>query len=90
MAWAHAYQFAYTFAPNAFSYSEGRLNSFADWVYFSFTTLTTLGYGDIVPATGEALTGQLYIATHSTLGIPTRRRWHIRWAGQPAGGRPTP
>jgi hypothetical protein len=39
-------------------------------VYFSFVTLTTLGYGDIVPkselarvlATLQALTGQLYLA----------------------------
>ena len=40
-------------------------------IYFSFVTLTTLGYGDIFPATQaakflsitEALLGQLYIAT---------------------------
>jgi hypothetical protein len=39
-------------------------------LYFSFATLTTLGYGDIVPvsaiartlATLEAITGQLYLA----------------------------
>ncbi len=39
-------------------------------VYFSFVTLTTLGYGDIVPtsatarmlAAAEAVTGQLYLA----------------------------
>ncbi len=44
--------------------------SFPTIVYFSITTLTTLGYGDIVPATDrarlltsiEALVGQLYIA----------------------------
>ena len=41
----------------------------AEMVYYSFVTLTTLGYGDIVPvspsaralATLEALTGQLYL-----------------------------
>ncbi|MCC6743123.1 MAG: hypothetical protein IT175_04615 [Acidobacteria bacterium] len=39
-------------------------------IYFSFVTLATLGYGDIIPLTGaargiatvEALTGQLYLA----------------------------
>ena len=39
-------------------------------IYFSFSTLTTLGYGDIVPAASfartltwmEAATGQLYLA----------------------------
>ena len=41
-----------------------------DFFYFSFTTLTTLGYGDILPvksytkmlANLEAITGQLFIA----------------------------
>ncbi len=43
---------------------------FIDLLYFSFTTLSTLGYGDIAPSTGmarnlavlEAVFGQLYIA----------------------------
>lgn len=42
----------------------------ADLFYFSFVTLTTLGYGDVTPAsgtaralaTGEAVIGQLYVA----------------------------
>lgn len=41
-----------------------------DWVYFSFVTITTLGYGDILPLTqtarslafSEAIVGQFYIA----------------------------
>lgn len=41
-----------------------------DWVYYSFVTLTTLGYGDITPLTQtarslsfvEAVVGQFYIA----------------------------
>lgn len=43
----------------------------ADYLYFSFTTLTTVGYGDLTAAHGlgrafamlEALTGQLYLVT---------------------------
>ena len=43
--------------------------TFVTWVYFSFTTLTTLGYGDIAPrayatrmiAILEALIGQIYL-----------------------------
>jgi len=43
----------------------------ADFLYFSFTTLTTTGYGDFVAATGlgramaitEALVGQVYLVT---------------------------
>lgn len=42
-----------------------------DYFFFSFATLTTVGYGDLVPATGlgrtlavfEALVGQLYLVT---------------------------
>src|SRR5919108_3540110 len=43
----------------------------ADFLYFSFTTLTTTGYGDLVPGTDlarslailEALAGQIYLVT---------------------------
>jgi hypothetical protein len=46
-------------------------HSLSDYLFFSFTTLTTTGYGNLVPATGlgralsmlEALTGQLYLVT---------------------------
>lgn len=45
-------------------------HGFATLLYFSFTTITSLGYGDIVPTTQiarltssvQAVTGQLYIA----------------------------
>lgn len=45
-------------------------NSFNDFIYFSFVTLTTLGFGDIVPLSPmarflsymEAIVGQFYIA----------------------------
>ena len=41
-----------------------------DWAYYSYITLSTVGYGDITPvrpiaralSMGEALTGQLYLA----------------------------
>jgi hypothetical protein len=55
--------------------------------YFSFTTLTTLGYGDFTAAGGlgralavlEAISGQVFLATLvarlvSAYGTPTRRR----------------
>ena len=42
----------------------------SEWLYFSFVTLTTLGYGDILPLSAlaralaymEAVTGQFYVA----------------------------
>ena len=69
--WANAYQIAIQVNPHAFqSTVELSSTSVEEWFYYSFVTLTTLGYGDITPlsrvarslAIGEALTGQLYLA----------------------------
>ena len=55
----------------AFAYSNGQvLSGLPDTLYFSFVTLTTLGYGDITPvapmarslAMIESIIGQLFIA----------------------------
>jgi hypothetical protein len=70
IGWAHAYHIANTLLPGSFNYSVGELSTVQDWAYYSFVTLTTLGYGDITPvapiarnlAITEALTGQLYLA----------------------------
>jgi Ion channel len=69
LGWAHCYQIANRLFPNSFQSSVGSFFSVVEWYYYSFATLTTLGYGDIVPvkpvsrslAIGEALTGQLYL-----------------------------
>ncbi len=58
----------YVFDPGAFYFSERWSNVY--FIYFSFTTLTTLGYGDVFPinklamvlANVEAMTGQIYLA----------------------------
>ncbi len=71
--WAQAYEFLEILIPEGFQLS-GRYAGASDrsWalLYFSFSTLTTLGYGDILPvhpvarslAMVEALMGQLYPA----------------------------
>ena len=69
LGWAHCYHIANRLTPGSFQSSVGNLFSVVEWYYYSFATLTTLGYGDIVPikpvsrslAIGEALTGQLYL-----------------------------
>ena len=73
LAWAQAYEFVEALVPGAFQFPHGDVAT-ADWfsplLYFSFITLTTLGYGDILPvhpiarslAMFGALMGQLYPA----------------------------
>jgi hypothetical protein len=66
-AWTYALISAVTDVP---FFAQGAVQQ-GDRVYFSFTTLTTTGYGDLTPATQlghalavvEMLTGQLYLVT---------------------------
>ena len=52
-------------------FASGASENQADFLYFSFSTLTTTGYGDLTAATGlgrslsitEALLGQIYLVT---------------------------
>ena len=70
LLWAVAYQGVETLAPNSFTVHPAEASGLAEWVYFSFVTLTTVGYGDVTPvaqgarslAMLEALVGQLYPA----------------------------
>ena len=70
MVWAYAYYFLESFHLHSFSTNESLYDDLGAFNYNSFTTLTTVGYGDIFPATKaaralsilEAITGQLYLA----------------------------
>ena len=70
IGWAHAYHLAEIVHPGSFHNAGGAMSGVSDWVYFSFVTLSTVGYGDITPvhpiartlAMAEALAGQLYLA----------------------------
>ena len=65
-AFAAIYGLLVKFYPDAFAFAAHKKMMF---VHFSFTTLTTLGYGDIVPngpyaavlTNSEAIIGQLYL-----------------------------
>ncbi len=79
LAWAFIYSIVELVSPGSFqmnekyfpSSSEGRhiFSKLYYFMYFSFTTITTLGYGDIIPASAwgrmcaslEAMFGQLYL-----------------------------
>ena len=73
IVWAAGYRFLEALNPGSFSGPMGidpeTGLELPNYMYFSFTTLTTLGYGDIVPVTAvarsvaiiEAIAGPLYI-----------------------------
>jgi hypothetical protein len=68
LIWANLYQLVALLRPGAFSGIGARDSS--GFMYYSFVTLTTMGYGDVLPvhpvarslATLEAVTGSLYLA----------------------------
>jgi len=70
--WAAGYELVYRAAPGAFQFAQSpdKVRATHGLLYYSFVTLTTVGYGDITPihpaarslAMSEALIGQLYPA----------------------------
>lgn len=76
LTWAHIYALIEHLNPGSYkglaidySHSEFATNILRDFIYHSFTTLTTVGYGDIVPVSMlartfnilEAIVGQVYM-----------------------------
>ncbi len=71
ITWAVSYDSIYLLSPESFNSAEdGAKLTLAHFIYFSLTTITTLGYGDITPvsvpvgiwSTLEAATGVFYMA----------------------------
>ena len=68
--WLVLYQITARLDPNAFNRSWETHEMGGELLYFSFTTMTTLGYGDIVPTSQlartltslQAIVGPLYLA----------------------------
>lgn len=73
MLWALFYTVIELLVPGSFSgLSPKEYQGWdSDWLYLSFVTMTTLGYGDVLPVTAvarataymQAIIGQFYIAT---------------------------
>lgn len=70
LGWAYLYTFLELVDPASFNIDISRADvNLAAFKYYSFVTITTLGYGDIVPVTEvakafavlEAVVGQLYL-----------------------------
>ncbi len=82
VAWHDLYAIVDTLIPGSFN---SALLTKSDFVYFSFITLSTLGYGDITPINGpaqalaytEALVGQLYL----TILVARLVGLHIAYTG---------
>ncbi len=68
--WAFVFHTVNFFQPDSFNIRSTGRHLESELLYFSFVTLTTLGYGDIVPrnhiaqmlAVIEAIVGQFYVA----------------------------
>jgi hypothetical protein len=69
IGWAQCYDITEFLRPGSFHTASGHFQP-GDWFYYSYVTLSTLGYGDITAvrpvartlSVTEALTGQLYLA----------------------------
>lgn len=73
LVWSFFYSMVYFFQAGAFNFPDVRFvvfdSNFQQFTYYSFVTLTTLGYGDITPISNiaktlawiEAIVGQVYL-----------------------------
>ena len=68
--WAYAYRVIEMISPGSFSFAQSQsAESHSPFLYYSYVTITTLGYGDIAPVSTtakscailEAVVGQLYL-----------------------------
>ena len=70
LLWVNVYALLEVLEPNSFQFSQAPAAEGQNFVYYSFVTLTTLGFGDITPISNpaqslsllEAVMGQLYLA----------------------------
>lgn len=68
--YAHGYQITEYSNASSVTSTGGPMTSVVDWIYYSFCTLSTLGYGHIIPtgqtsrmlAIGEGISGRLFMA----------------------------
>jgi hypothetical protein len=84
ITWSFAYSMLEYFFPGSFSSPQGAEQDFFHFLYFSYVTITTLGYGDVLPLTQkakslvmlEAVTGQMYlvVAVAWLVGMHVSRR----------------
>lgn len=101
LAYANGYELLGALQPHSLTFSANAAATpdFADYLYFSFVTLGTVGYGDVSPTThgarllamSEALAGVMYIAVvvGRLVGLHTARvavREEVRESSGPFPG----
>jgi len=65
--WYLLYMFLIFIDPDSFLFNHHHTNKLSiDMLYFSFTTLTTLGYGDITPV---SYTAKMWAMTEAMMGV---------------------
>ena len=65
--WYLLYMFLLMIDPDSFTFNLQHTNKLSiDMLYFSFTTLTTLGYGDITPT---SYTAKMWAMTEAMVGV---------------------
>ncbi len=70
LVWGMGYSLLEFYHPVSFDFGDTTHPDMTQFIYFSYVTMTTLGYGDITPLSSpaqylallEAITGQLYVA----------------------------
>jgi hypothetical protein len=95
MAFGFAYQCLARLQPGPL-FGDGGDADLADTMFFSFVTMTTTGYGDLVPAGNpgqtlailEALIGQLFLVTAVAKVVENWRPRRWRRDGEPAAEQP--
>jgi len=85
MLWAYAYYFVENLHPGSFKASENLGDDIGNFLYYSFVTLTSTGYGDILAITKsaralsilEVISGQLYLAIMISrlVGLHASQSW---------------
>jgi hypothetical protein len=90
LMWSFIYLIMESFQPGSFQIAQNGTEDQSHFIYFSFITMTTVGYGDTTPVTNaarslavlEAVMGQLYLAVtiarlvgiHISQGLQNRQR----------------
>jgi hypothetical protein len=93
MMFAFAYGAIGTLGSSGFFVQQAHAK-IPDYLYFSYVTQTTVGYGDLTAATGfgralavlEALIGQIYLVTVISLIVGSMRPRRDRGPGAPGDG----